>query len=194
MRGRANFVPLVAAIACGPSVNERTTAPASDEDTSTVAPPFTSGPGEPSAPETTVDTGTIAPPGCASGTEWTEGNHGSPEMHPGVDCISCHQSGEGPDFTLAGTVMGALRDLDDCYGAAGVTVRITGADGDTFELVTNEAGNFYTDRPVATPYRAEVEKDGIVRAMSGEQTDGSCNSCHTSGGAYAAPGRILAPR
>jgi len=115
-------------------------------------------------------------------------------MHPGGDCIGCHtQEGEGPKLTIAGTVMGALDDDTDCNGMAGVTVQITGADGVTLDLVTNAAGNFYTEQAVVTPFSAKVIKDGAERAMSTTPSDTNCASCHTAEGANGAPGRIMAP-
>ena len=41
---------------------------------------------------------------------------------------------------------------------------------------------------------ADIEQaPGAERQMMGEQSVGSCNSCHTAGGANGAPGRILLP-
>lgn len=115
-------------------------------------------------------------------------------MHPGGDCIGCHaDQGEGPKYSVAGTVMGELDDDTDCNGMEGVTIEITDANGDVIELVTNGAGNFYTEKSVATPYTARVIKDGAERAMSGEQTETNCASCHTAEGTNGAPGRIQAP-
>jgi mono/diheme cytochrome c family protein len=115
-------------------------------------------------------------------------------MHPGSDCIACHEDeGEGPQYTVAGTVMGDLADPDDCYGVEGVTVRITDADDTVLELVTNAAGNFFTNEPVPGPYSVELELDGVSTVMVTPQTEGSCASCHTQDGLNLAPGRILAP-
>jgi hypothetical protein len=179
------------AVACNAVPAEPSAPTEAPSETSPGAPEPPDPPDE--SPAEPVDTGTDPLPGCASGSEWEGGNRESPLMHPGVNCLDCHQNGEAPHFTLAGTVMGALRDVDDCNGVEGVTVRITGADGAVFELVTNAAGNFYTDREIAAPYQAEVEVDGVVHAMAAEQTDGACNRCHTTGGAYGSPGRIVAP-
>jgi mono/diheme cytochrome c family protein len=115
-------------------------------------------------------------------------------MHPGGDCIGCHkQNGEGPVFTVAGTVMADPAEDTDCNGVSGVTVEITGADGQVIELVTNGAGNFYTEQAVATPYSVKIRKDNAERAMSAAQTETNCASCHTAEGANGAPGRILVP-
>ena len=74
-----------------------------------------------------------------------------------------------------------------------VTVEITGADGQTIQLVTNSVGNFFYNGPLAMPYEAKVVRDGAEKVMAGAQSDGECASCHTAEGASGAPGRITAP-
>ena len=115
-------------------------------------------------------------------------------MEPGGDCIGCHsQEGEGPLYSLAGTVMSVSDDEDGCLGVDGVSVLITDADGNTIELVTNSVGSFFTQQPIKTPYTAKVVRGGEEVAMSAPQTDTNCATCHTSEGASGAPGRIVAP-
>ena len=70
---------------------------------------------------------------------------------------------------------------------------ITGADGRMLTLAPNGAGNFYSERAVAGPYRAKVVTAAGERAMTAQQTSGDCNSCHTPAGANGAPGRIMLP-
>lgn len=116
-------------------------------------------------------------------------------MNPGEACIACHTAEhEGPDYVAAGTVFTAYDEPDDCNGAEGAVVRLTDAEGTTFEATANEAGNFYfsaRSTALVAPYVAEVEfADGTVAAMSGEQDDGDCNGCHTAAGSGGAPGRI----
>jgi hypothetical protein len=130
---------------------------------------------------------------CSSGEWWTGGNEESALMRPGGDCVGCHASGEGPDFTVAGTVMGDLADADDCFGVEGVTVHVTDADGVTHDVVTNAAGNFFLREDVPTPYSVELELEGRTTAMVTQQSEGSCASCHTEVGENAAPGRAVAP-
>lgn len=140
--------------------------------------------------------GNAAPVVCSTDEDWLSGDEGSPLMHPGGACIECHTSnGEGPKFTLAGTVMGASKDDTDCNGVAGATVQITGADGKVISLTTNAAGNFFQESMagLSTPYTAKVIQSGKERAMTAAQTTGDCNSCHTAAGANGAPGRILLP-
>ena len=118
-------------------------------------------------------------------------------MRPGMDCISCHASGEGPAFTAAGTVYSDYHQEDDCYGEPGVTVEITDADGAVFTAESNDAGNFYFrpgDAVIQPPYTARLLVAGVeTNAMVGEQTDPNCAACHTADGANAAPGRIVNP-
>jgi hypothetical protein len=69
-------------------------------------------------------------------------------MHPGTDCIGCHGAeDEGPQFSVAGTVMGDLADPDDCHGIEGVVVQVTDAEGLVHEMVTNAPGNFLCPGP-----------------------------------------------
>lgn len=138
---------------------------------------------------TNYDTPTV----CTSGTMWTRRNHGSSSMHPGVACITCHSRDEGPRYFVAGTVYPTAHEPDDCNGASGATIEITGADGATISIDANAAGNFGTRKKVALPYRARVIVDGAIREMKTPQTNGDCNSCHTLAGANDAPGRVMLP-
>lgn len=138
------------------------------------------------------DEGGPTPENCSTGE--TSNVEEGETMRPGGACISCHASeGEGPSYTIAGTVMGALDDDENCVGVDGVTVEITGADGQTIQLVTNSVGNFFYNGPLAMPYEAKVVRDGAEKVMAGAQSDGECASCHTPEGAAGAPGRITAP-
>lgn len=142
--------------------------------------------------------GGVTPPEvCSTKSAWTGGEE-SGLMNPGQDCIDCHSRGEGPKFQIAGTVMGAESDDDNCNGLAGATVQITGADGVTIELTTNAAGNFYSDHStpmVAFPFTAKViGTNGKESKMVAAQSTGACNSCHTAAGANGAPGRITVPQ
>jgi mono/diheme cytochrome c family protein len=115
-------------------------------------------------------------------------------MHPGRSCISCHASkGEGPSFTVAGTVYGAAGQADDCAGVQGVTVELTDAKGAVTTLTSNAAGNFFTEKSLVMPYTARVLTATGERKMFGAQSNGDCAACHTATGASGAPGRILSP-
>jgi hypothetical protein len=117
-------------------------------------------------------------------------------MDPGKACIACHNSGEGPRFTLAGTVYPTGHEPDLCYGADGANgamVVATGADGKVVTVLPNATGNFTYAGALALPYRAKVVFMGRERVMAAAQTSGDCNACHTQTGAMNAPGRILLP-
>lgn len=132
---------------------------------------------------------------CASGLRWASGDAESPRMHPGMDCLGCHQErGEAEEYTIGGTVYGALTEPDDCFGLADVSVEITGADGAVLRMTTTESGNFtHEHASVALPYTAKVLLDGRELAMTTPQSILSCNVCHAQTGVNMAPGRILAP-
>jgi hypothetical protein len=134
-----------------------------------------------------------AAPVCTSGTQWTAGNDGSSRMNPGQACISCHSSGEGPRFAVAGTVYPTGHEPDLCNGTSAAQVIITDANGTTLTLTPNSAGNFSSSAALALPYHAEVVANGKTRAMSATQSSGDCNGCHTQNGANGAPGRITLP-
>ena len=143
--------------------------------------------------DTGTDTGEEST--CVSGTFWTLGNMESPLMHPGNDCLDCHQSmGEVPWVVMAGTVYTNSHELDDCNGVSGVDVLITDMNGANYQTTTNAAGNFlFENVNIVPPYKAQLMYEGRMREMAGMQTVASCNSCHTEMGAQGAPGRILAP-
>lgn len=142
--------------------------------------------------------GGVTPPEvCSTKSAWTGGEE-SGLMNPGQDCIDCHSRGEGPKFQIAGTVMGASNDDDNCNGLEGVKVEITGADGATVTFTTNAAGNFYSGKGVPAitfPFTAKViGTNGKEHKMVSAQSNGACNSCHTATGANGAPGRITVPQ
>lgn len=116
-------------------------------------------------------------------------------MHPGGPCIDCHTSGgEGPRFTIAGTVFPSGNELDDCNGSNGaaLTVIITDRNGASVSLTVNDVGNFFTTQPVAAPFTAKVVSPKGESAMTAPQTNGDCNACHAQTGNSGAPGRVVA--
>jgi hypothetical protein len=139
------------------------------------------------------DTARTWAPTCTSGDRWTGGDHESPEMHPGRDCIDCHRQEGGPTLGIAGTVFSDFHDEDDCDGVQGVTVHVTDASGNVHDYTTNAAGNFYSRFPVSTPFSASLEYQGHTSEMVTHPDSTSCNSCHTLAGREDAPGRIVAP-
>ncbi|MFO0661184.1 MAG: hypothetical protein U0165_15335 [Polyangiaceae bacterium] len=132
---------------------------------------------------------------CASTRKWVGDDSGDPGMHPGRDCIGCHNSGgDGPSFYAAGTVYGADKQADDCLGVAGAVIEITDKNGVVHRMSSNDSGNFYTKDAITPPYTAKVIVGTKERVMGTPQTTGACNSCHTQAGANGAPGRILLPQ
>lgn len=137
-----------------------------------------------------------AMPTCTSKTNWTSGNRGSASMNPGMACISCHKSGEGPLFSIAGTVYPTGHEPDRCnstVGNAGARIVVIGADGTSLTLTPNGVGNFSSNAAIKMPYKAKVTYQGRERLMLNPQTSGDCNSCHGQNGAMMAPGRITVP-
>jgi hypothetical protein len=136
---------------------------------------------------------------CTSNQQWTHGDSGSPNMHPGRACITCHDTrDDAPSFRIAGTVYPTVHEPDDCNGASstgGAKVVVTDANGTIVTLTPNAAGNFYdpSRASLVLPYHAKVVRNGLERSMSDAQTIGDCNSCHTVDGANGAPGRIVLP-
>jgi hypothetical protein len=94
-----------------------------------------------------------------------------PMMEPGSNCLECHDGGEAPRWTVAGTDANwARRQL-----------LIQDAAGKTFTRPVNQVGNFWTSEPVTFPLRVSV--DGVV--MPGPlPSRGNCNGtgCHGGGG------------
>jgi len=152
-----------------------------------------------------VDAGTVvqdpvfgAAPTCTSGQYWTSGDQGSSRMHPGLACIACHSRGEGPSFSVAGTVYPSGHEYNDCYGssAAGAVVTVTDGVGASKSFTVNSAGNFsgnVTAGWPVFPIIATVTFQGKTRAMTTPVPSGDCNSCHTQSGTSNAPGRIVLP-
>jgi len=137
--------------------------------------------------------GTVSTDLCKSGMQWS-GHGESGEMDPGGQCVSCHSRGEGPDYSVAGTVFPAYDSADNCYGVEGVHVEVTDANGKAHTTTTNRAGNFWFREAIPTPYSTRIFTDaGDEISMVAQQTAADCNSCHTQNGANLAPGRIITP-
>jgi hypothetical protein len=139
---------------------------------------------------------------CTSNIFWTQGDHGSANMHPGVACIACHDkpgSFDSPSLLFGGTVYPSLHEPDDCLGGGasitGATVVVTDANGTEHSATVRSNGNFLIESvfPLKTPARAEIRHNGKVAKMKDDVTNGDCNSCHTVDGANNAPGRLMAP-
>jgi hypothetical protein len=134
---------------------------------------------------------------CYSEMRWIGEKRGSPEMYPGRDCVGCHLDNDGPPLAIGGTlypyVLGAPQIFEaqtgeDCFGIEGVTVIIEDYEGQTFELTTNRAGNFYLEgnpQDLAKPYT--VVLDWVNGNGSPQRTPmasmrpmyGGCARCHS---------------
>ena len=90
-----------------------------------------------------------------------------PLMEPGADCLGCHDGDEARLWTAAGT-----------WGGQGNQVSLRDANGKSFTLGTNQAGNFYTAESLAFPLQVSVNGETMPDAV----TYGGCNSCHGDGG------------
>lgn len=105
-----------------------------------------------------------------------------PLMAPGQDCLQCHGGGDARRWTAAGT------------WRKGARIAIADANGKSFTLRGNDAGNFYTAESLAFPLQVSV--DGAP--MPDPVTYGGCNLCHGPGGTtlaaeLMAPGRDCLP-
>jgi hypothetical protein len=94
----------------------------------------------------------------------------------GLDCLTCHngQMPTAPMFKLAGTI------YNGSAAAAGSTIRVHTADGQTVKLVSAQNGNFYTTMAIQFPIMVEASACPDVQMM-GDPVPGpavSCNSCH----------------
>jgi hypothetical protein len=129
-----------------------------------------------------------------------------PLMRPGEDCIRCHGGEVVPNtpadagfeprhartWTIAGTLYDTL-DADPNSGILGASVDITDANGWSFQLRSNLAGNFYSAESVAFPLQVCVEYGGNRTCQQSPVAYGSCNACHTVPPTNGAQGRITVP-
>ena len=136
---------------------------------------------------------------CAASQWWKySGNTESPNMHPGQDCIGCHErEREGPTYSFAGTVYPSVDEAADCRGVSGVTVEILDAEDNVIATTTsNTAGNFFFRKSTIAfrPFRARLSYQGREREMQLIQSEsGDCNTCHDSAGREGSLGRIVVP-
>jgi hypothetical protein len=129
---------------------------------------------------------------CTSGTTWN-GQDGT-SMRPGEACNACHSTRGVRTFAIAGTVYATAHEPNDCNGTnAAPQVVITDKNGVVTKISVDSVGNFAWSGSLATPYTASVVYGGKTRAMASKQTNGDCNSCHTTAGTSGAPGRVALP-
>jgi hypothetical protein len=107
--------------------------------------------------------------------------------NPGQDCMNgCHNHG----FTLAGTLYTTAAGGTPVKGG---NVTVVDANGQTFDVVSQQNGNFYTTKPVTFPVKVTASLCPDIKPMSATIPSGSggCNKtgCHTA----AAAGRVHVP-
>jgi hypothetical protein len=142
---------------------------------------------------------------CLSGKQWIGGKRGDPRMYPGQDCVGCHLDNDGPELMLGGTVYPYVEYVigeaglakfkeqqsgEHCFGLEGVELTITGGDGQTFTVTTNEAGNFFVEgkatdlkKPFRVIGRYTEPATGMTTypQMGTFPSYGGCARCHTPG-------------
>jgi len=140
---------------------------------------------------------------CTSGAYRDPNASEGPEMMPGVACNACHAeanaaSGEGdaPIFAFAGTVFPSAHEPDTCIApeGEGALVVVRDGNGAEFSATVNAVGNFSLEASeLVVPITARVIAGGRERSMVRPAAHGDCNLCHSRGGSFAAPGRIVLP-
>src|SRR3954471_3535021 len=99
---------------------------------------------------------------CSSGEIWTYSDKDSPLMNPGRSCVKCHaennDEAHAPFYKVAGTVMQAQHEGDDCRGAPQMRIELTDANATKWVMIGNSTGNFWLDptAEVAMPYTARI--------------------------------------
>jgi hypothetical protein len=139
----------------------------------------------PDAGNTNPDAGMSGPPCKNKVTSVGSGHHNA-----GQDCMnSCHFHG----FTLAGTLYSAASGGSAISGAS---ITVKDASGQTFDIVSQADGNFYTSNPVQFPvtvYASEcqIQQAGVPMTATISSGGAGCNQggCHTT----SAQGRIHLP-
>lgn len=138
------------------------------------------------------------PESCTSKSAWMGGLMGSEEMTPGRACMECHaKTPSTPQYTVAGTIYAGPHDPDDCNGVDGLGIAVAFFTDNGSEIAPrlqlNGVGNFFSTRPMATPYRVKVISEGRESIMQMAVDNGDCNHCHTASGSLGASGRLLKP-
>jgi hypothetical protein len=139
--------------------------------------------------------------GCLGSIEGAGGTEGGSTNDPGPDAggvpatgtdgsvpVACDEpvatgrsGGEGPTFTLGGTVYDGVTSTTPVVGA---TVRVVDAAGNAIPLVTAQNGNFWTTAQITFPVTVSASRCPDVKPMVSPvtQAGGDCNmaGCHTS--------------
>ncbi len=116
-------------------------------------------------------------------------SYGSGHHNAGQNCMNCH-SGE---FSIAGTL---YTSATGGTAIAGASITVKDASGQTFDIVSQADGNFYTTNNVQFPvtlYASEcqIQQAGVPMTETVTSSDAGCSKsgCHTTSG----QGRIHLP-
>jgi len=113
---------------------------------------------------------------------------GNGRHNAGKACLSCHNGSvaRARIWTVAGTI-----HTKTGAGLSGATITLIDATGKTFDLVSQQNGNFYTNLAVAFPVRVSASNCPDVAEMPKAALKGDCNAgdCHGA----AMPGKIHLP-
>ena len=121
------------------------------------------------------------------------GVRNGPLHRPGQPCTLCHDGAfrDPPAFSVAGTV---YTSADSAVPLAGAIVTLVGADGASFPVMTNDAGNFYVSPDAFSPkypMRVSVAYGGTtVQMQSHVGWSGSCGTCHADPAGPDSPGHV----
>jgi hypothetical protein len=119
--------------------------------------------------------------------------HPGPLHRPGQPCLLCHDGelGDPPQFSIAGTLFLQPTGRKPVNRA---TIELHGADGSTFKLTSNSAGNFYVEPSRYSPaFPLEVKvsyQDEVTTMPSLIGRDGSCAGCHSDPSGPDSPGHV----
>jgi hypothetical protein len=136
----------------------------------------------------TSDAGPTDAPGFACRDQVPSNQLTSGHHNAGQDCMNgCHNHG----FTLAGTL---FTSAAGGTAIAGGTITVVDATGKSFDVVSQQNGNFYTSTAVQFPVTLTASECPAVQAMTAgvPSGQGGCNrtGCHTATGGA---GRIHLP-
>jgi hypothetical protein len=121
---------------------------------------------------TTPDAGTLSWPEGAPACEAPAAPPGTGMHNPGKPCLNCHA------FTLAGTL---YTSATGSTGRSGATITIRDSAGKTFEVVTQQNGNFYLGGLIKFPVLVAASSCPSVKQMPSAAMNGNCNACHGGG-------------
>ena len=99
--------------------------------------------------------------------------------HPGEDCGSCHGN-QAEQYSISGTIYTDSSGTTTKPGGVIIIRDING--GEIMKLTADSLGNFYTNKIVIYPAKAESKTSSIKMKQTFGMTGRSCNQsgCHDS--------------